>query len=280
MILRTATRLTCGTGKPRFDEDYSGDRWGGDRFWNPMRSFGKSADSPRSTENNIKQASVSPNFYPEALYQSGLVSTDDQPDLTYSMDVEPNRNYSVWLHFAEIDAAVTGEGKRVFDVVINGDTFFEDVDIVKRSGGRYTALVLNATVTVSGRTLTVVLQPKQGGGHALVNAIEVFEIITAEFKTLRDEGNTLFFLCYIVWIVNCRWCVFDLARRLSVFTVGALQKMRKALGLPSRFGWNGDPCVPPQHPWSGADCQLDKNTSRWFIDGLYSSLPLAFVQIS
>ncbi|KAF8096567.1 hypothetical protein N665_0306s0022 [Sinapis alba] len=236
VMLRTATRLTCGTGKPRFDEDYRGDHWGGDRFWNPMRSFGKGADSPRSTENTIKKASVSPNFYPEGLYQSALVSTDDQPDLTYSIDVEPNRNYSVWMHFAEIDATVTAEGKRVFDVVINGDTFFEDVDVIKMSGGRYTALVLNATVAVSGRTLTVVLQPK-GGGHAIINAIEVFEIITAEFKTLRDE-------------------------------VSALQKMRKALGLPSRFGWNGDPCVPTQHPWSGADCQLDKNTSIWVIDGL------------
>ncbi|CAF1928549.1 hypothetical protein HID58_066123 [Brassica napus] len=236
VILRTATRLTCGTGKPRFDEDYSADRWGGDRFWNPMRSFGEGADSPRSTENTIKKASVSPNFYPEGLYQSALVSTDDQPDLTYSIDVEPNRNYSVWMHFAEIDATVTAEGKRVFDVVINGDTFFEDVDVIKMSGGRYTALVLNATVAVSGRTLTVVFQPK-GGGHAIINAIELFEIITAEFKTLRDE-------------------------------VSALQKMRKALGLPSRFGWNGDPCVPTQHPWSGVDCQLDKNTSIWVIDGL------------
>lgn len=191
VILRTATRLSCGTGKPRFGEDYRADHWGGDRFWNPMRSFGKGADSPRSTENTIKKASVSPNFYPEGLYQSALVSTDDQPDLTYSLDVEPNRNYSVWMHFAEIDAAVTAEGKRVFDVVINGDTFFEDVDVIKMSGGRYTALVLNATVTVSGRTLTIVLQPK-GGGHAIINAIEVFEIITAQFKTLRDEGKHTF----------------------------------------------------------------------------------------
>ncbi|CAH2034153.1 unnamed protein product, partial [Thlaspi arvense] len=240
VVLRTATRLNCGTGEKKFGEDYNADRWGGDRFWNRVRSFGKGADSARSTGKRISQASVSPNFYPQALYQSALFSTDEQPDLTYSMDVEPNRKYSVWLHFAEIDASVTVEGKRVFDVVINGDTLFENVDIIKMSGNHYRALVLNTTVTVSGRTLTIVLQPK-GDAHALINAIEVFEIITAEFKTLRDEGIDLF---------------------------GALQKMRKSLGLPSRFGWNGDPCVPPQHPWSGADCQLDKNTSKWFIDGL------------
>ncbi|XP_010549347.1 PREDICTED: probable LRR receptor-like protein kinase At1g51890 [Tarenaya hassleriana] len=236
MILRTATRLTCGTGKPRFDEDYSGDHWGGDRFWNPVRTFGENTDSPISTENTIKQASSPPNFYPEALYQTALVGTDNEPDLTYSMDVEPNRNYSIWLHFAEIDATVTGVGKRVFDIVINGDTVFEDIDIINISGDRYAALVLNKTVTVSGRTLTIVVRAKEGS-HALINAIEVFEIITAEFKTFRDE-------------------------------VSALQKLKTSLGLPSRFGWNGDPCVPQQHPWSGADCQFDKNNSRWFIDGL------------
>lgn len=45
--------------------------------------------------------------------------------------------------------------------------------------------------------------------------------------------------------------------------------MKTTLGLPVRLGWNGDPCVPQQHPWSGADCQFDKSTSKWVIDGLY-----------
>lgn len=50
--------------------------------------------------------------------------------------------------------------------------------------------------------------------------------------------------------------------------VSALQTLKSALGLPLRFGWNGDPCVPQQHPWSGADCQFDKTSSKWVIDGL------------
>ncbi|XP_057718448.1 receptor-like protein 4 [Arachis stenosperma] len=48
----------------------------------------------------------------------------------------------------------------------------------------------------------------------------------------------------------------------------ALQTLKKALGLPPRFGWNGDPCVPQQHPWIEADCQLNKSSSKWLIDGL------------
>ncbi|KAJ7947008.1 Leucine-rich repeat receptor-like protein kinase [Quillaja saponaria] len=236
VMLRTAKRLSCGIGQARFGVDYNGHPWGGDRFWSPIKTFDQNFDRPRSTESRIKQAVASPNFYPEALYRTALVGTDSQPDLAYTMDVDPNRNYSIWLHFAEIDSSVTGVGQRVFDILINGDTAFGDVDIVKLSGDHYTALVLNKTVTVNGRTLTITLQPKDGN-HALINAIEVFEVITAEPKTLPEE-------------------------------VRVLQTLKMTLGLPLRLGWNGDPCVPQQHPWSGALCQLDRTSSKWVIDGL------------
>ncbi|KAK6917596.1 Malectin-like domain [Dillenia turbinata] len=120
-ILRTAKRLNCGSGTPKLDEDYSGDQWGGDRFWNVIQTFGDNIDMLISVENSIKQVSLAPNFYPEALYQSAIVSTDNQPDLEYTTDVDPNRNYSVWLHFAKIDPAVTAAGQRIFDILINGE---------------------------------------------------------------------------------------------------------------------------------------------------------------
>lgn len=189
VILRTVTRLSCGAGKPKFDVDYGGDRWGGDRFWNPIASFNHGSDQARSTESSIKQVSRSPNFYPEAVYRTAVVGTDSQPDLTYTMDVDPNRNYSIWLHFAEIDFSVTGVGQRVFDILINGDIVFEDVDIVKMSGDRYTALVLNTTVSINGRTLSISLHSKKGS-HAIINAIEVFEVIFAEFRTVLEEGTS------------------------------------------------------------------------------------------
>ncbi|KAM6551123.1 hypothetical protein CsatB_000931 [Cannabis sativa] len=236
VILRTAARLTCGDGKSKFDVDYNGSNWGGDRFWGSITTFNRGSDRTRSVENSIKQASKIPNHYPEALYRSAIVSTDSQPNLEYTMDVEPNKNHSIWLHFAEIDSAVSKAGERVFDILINGHTAFEKVDIIQMSGDRYTALVLNTTVAVNGRTLTITLQPKTGS-HAIINAIEVFEVIRAESRTLPEE-------------------------------VRALQSLKTALGLPVRLGWNGDPCVPPQHPWSGTDCLFNKSTSKWAIDGL------------
>ncbi|XP_027347812.1 receptor-like protein 4 [Abrus precatorius] len=236
MILRTVKRLSCGFGQSKFDVDYGGDPRGGDRFWQRIRNFGEDSDQPRSVETRIKQASHPPNFYPENLYQSALVSTNSQPDLTYTLEVDPNRNYSIWLHFAEIDNSVTAAGQRLFDIMINGDLAFKDVDIVKLSGDIYTALVLNTTVTVNGRILSITLSPKEGN-LAIINAVEIFEVIMAESKTLPEE-------------------------------VGALQTLKKALGLPPRFGWNGDPCVPQQHPWSGVNCQLNKSSGSWVIDGL------------
>ncbi|CAJ1961730.1 unnamed protein product [Sphenostylis stenocarpa] len=236
IILRTVKRLSCGFGQSKYGVDYGADPRGGDRYWQHIKSFGDNSDSPRSVETRIKQASHPPNFYPETLYRSALVSTSSQPDLTYTLDVDPNKNYSIWLHFAEIDNSVTAVGQRVFDIMINGNVVFQDVDIVKLSGDRYTALVLNKTVTVNGRTLSIALSPKKGSS-AIINAIEILEVITAESKTLSDE-------------------------------VMALQVLKKALGLPPRFGWNGDPCVPQQHPWTGADCRLDKRSSKWVIDGL------------
>ncbi|KAI9121055.1 hypothetical protein K1719_008088 [Acacia pycnantha] len=236
IILRTVKRLSCGFGQSKFGIDYGGDPWGGDRFWDHVKSFGQDSDRPRSVEDRVKQASLPPNFYPETLYRSALVSTDSQPELTYTMDVDPSRNYSIWLHFAEIDNSVTRAGQRVFDIMINGDTAFEDIDIIELSGNRFTALVLNTTVTVNGRTLTITLKPKEGS-LAIISAIEIFEIIMVESKTLSEE-------------------------------VRDLQSLKKALALPPRFGWNGDPCVPQQHPWTGADCQLDRKSGTWVIDGL------------
>ncbi|KAK4754443.1 hypothetical protein SAY87_002547 [Trapa incisa] len=234
-ILRTVTRVTCGTGKSKFGVDYGGDPWGGDRFWHAISSFRPGSDEERSTEETIKHTSLSPNYYPNGLYRTAIIGTEKQPDLEHIMDVDPNKNYSIWLHFAEIDS-VREVGQRVFDILINGDTVFQGIDIIKLSGDGYSSLVLNTTVAVSGRTLTITLQPKEGS-IAIISAIEVFEIITVESGTSRDE-------------------------------VRALQSLKKALALPLRFGWNGDPCVPQQHPWSGIDCQYNSTSNTWVIDGL------------
>lgn len=191
IVLRTARRLSCGSRKVAFDEDYNGNRWGGDRFWATIKTFVEKSDQSISTEKKISGASIAPNFYPEELYQSAIVSSDGHPQMSFQMDVDPNKNYSLWLHFAEIDPGVTHQGQRVFDILINDDVAFKNVDIIRMTGKPNTALVLNKTVAVRGRTLTIVFRPAKGS-QAIINAIEVFEVIPAEFKTLTEEGMHIF----------------------------------------------------------------------------------------
>ncbi|XP_078436814.1 receptor like protein 4 [Wolffia australiana] len=236
IVLRTVRRLTCGNGSQGFEEDLNGSLWGGNRFWAPIKTFGANSDQPISTNKSILGASDGPNFYPEIIYQSAVVSVDNHPQISFQMEVDPNQDYSLWLHFAEIDPTITKKGQRVFDVLVNDDIIFKDVDIVGMTGKPNAALVLNKTLTVSARTLTIVLSPAKGS-HAIINAIEIFHVIPAEFKTLTDE-------------------------------VRALEVVKNALGLPLRFGWNGDPCVPQQHPWGGVDCQFNSRIAKWVIDGL------------
>ncbi|KAL6567391.1 hypothetical protein OROGR_001059 [Orobanche gracilis] len=285
-IFRTDRRLSCGSKKPKFGSDYNADRWGGDRFWNSMTAFEWGSVREVSTENEIKRASRSPNFYPESMYRTALVSSDETPNLEYTMEVEPSRNYSLWLHFAEIDSSVTGAGQRVFDVLINGDVVFGDVDVVAMSGGVNSALVLNATVAVSGRSLTVTLRPTKGD-HAIISVIELLELVLAESKTLPEEIRALHKLKDALGLpLRFGWngdpcapeqhpwsgvdCQYDtnISKHVIDGLIRALHKLKDALGLPLRFGWNGDPCAPEQHPWSGVDCQYDTNISKHVIDGL------------
>lgn len=72
--------------------------------------------------------------------------------------------------------------------------------------------------------------------------------------------------CYNQYL--CGWESRNYLKVAFSFLVRALQALKTSLGLPLRLGWNGDPCVPQQHPWSGADCQFDRTSGRWVIDGL------------
>lgn len=239
VIFRTAKRVDCGADQSVYGESYNADPWGGNRFWfsdTELDDVAKSSTRKLTTRNPIRGTSVAPNFFPEAIYQSASVGTAVGQILNYNFNVEPNANYSVWLHFAEIEDGVISPGQRVFDVLVNGQPFLPNVDIVGIARGPFAAIVLHRTVSVDGRTLTLSFRPNSQKS-ALVNAIEIFQVIEMEKTTVNTQ----------VW---------------------SLRVLKDTLGLPLRFGWNGDPCVPQQHPWSGIDCHFDHKKNTWFIDGL------------
>lgn len=233
-ILKTLQRISCGSKESKFGVDYSANVWGGDRFWATDRDLDMGMGTSISTTHAIQHSNEAPNLVPEAVFQSASQTAAGYP-LVYYLDVEPNQNYSIWFYFAEIDPLITGKEQRIFDILVNGNLIFSEVDIIGKAGSPHAGVILNAFLPIDGKFLTLKFNPRRGG--ILINGFEIFQVIRTEFKTTNKE----------VW---------------------ALQSLKRSLGLPPRLGWNGDPCVPQEHPWNGVDCHFDYGKGSWSIDGL------------
>ena len=88
----------------------------------------------------------------DALFQSERYSTLQQ--FQYDIPVPSPSIYEVTLGFAEIYNGAQAIGKRIFDVSVEGDVVFSDLDIYSEVGG-YTALSKAATTTVTDGFLTI-----------------------------------------------------------------------------------------------------------------------------
>jgi glucose/arabinose dehydrogenase len=93
--------------------------------------------------------------------------------LLYHLSV-PDGSYQVNLYFADIFPGTHAMGARVFDVELQGQVVFEDVDIFAEVGG-FAALVKTADVQVDDGQLEIKFLPKVD--NPKISAIEVFEAI-------------------------------------------------------------------------------------------------------
>lgn len=236
LIMRTVKRVSAGAAKSGFGSEFHADPWGGDRYWESDVSLflAGSAVHQIFINKTVNNAAVYPNIYPENIFQTAT-ATDPGQSLSYTLPVEPNLQYSIWIYLAELADEYVGPTARVFDIVINDKKVFASVDVVAWARGPLNALILNTTMLVEGRILTITFNPIRG--NIAVNAFEVYALVPTEKPTLMRN----------VW---------------------ALQGLKQSLSIPSRLGWNGDPCVPQLHPWFGVDCTLDTTTGYWIIDGL------------
>ena len=203
-IWRTVKRVSAGAEKSGFGSDFWADPWGGDRYWETDSSLflPGSVVHPLSTPHNISNAALYPNIYPEAIYQT-VTASDPNQSLSYTLPVESGKDYSIWIYLAEIQALIA-PGNRVFDVLVNGQKIFANVDIVAMAPGAFTALILNATVTVEGRILTLMFNPING--NIAVNAFEVYELIPTEASTLSSNRKILPFTA---WDDHSFCAIFD-----------------------------------------------------------------------
>jgi hypothetical protein len=189
VVLRTLKRVSAGAAQSGYGSRMRADAWGGDRYWATDQTLFApgSAHQVLRTLHTITSYSNPPNVYPEQIYQSAT-TTNPYNQLSYTIAVQPQSNYSIWLHFAEIQPGFTTPGMRVFDVLANGVPIFPGVDIVAMAGAPFKALILNTTVaTDSSSRLTITFKPTIGS--VAVNAFEIFQVIPRQYATVNENGT-------------------------------------------------------------------------------------------
>jgi hypothetical protein len=95
----------------------------------------------------------------------------------------PEGRYNVKLHFAEIWDGAFGEGKRVFDVSVNGTAAAQALDIFARVGARKPLVVEAEAQAQEGR---IAVEFANAVNHAKISGIE---ILAAEPVKARGAGR-------------------------------------------------------------------------------------------
>jgi hypothetical protein len=122
---------------------------------------------------------------------NSIANTDDRAiyqnwrygDFSYTVPV-PDGNYTLKLHFAEIQQA--GPGQRMFDVLEDGKPLLNGFDISAQAGGAYTAVDQAFPVTVANGQIMIQFQTHPGSLPAAVNGIE---LTPAKRQTIAATAN-------------------------------------------------------------------------------------------
>nr|GME17264.1 putative leucine-rich repeat receptor-like serine/threonine-protein kinase At2g14440 [Ipomoea batatas] len=248
LILRSSLNTSILVNYGRFS---SGSEQWGPGFSNDTDRFGRSWQSDaefrfRNTEienggsvkaisaiQDIVNVDKPPNYFPLKLYQTAVTVVGEGHEfLEYILPVDAKLDYLLCFHFAEIDVSVNRKGKRVFDVVVNGENVTR-VDIYEKVGG-FAAYDWNYVVkNLNSTTLNVRLVPVVGA--PVICGLENYAIVPADLRTAPDQAV-------------------------------AMKALKESLRVPDRMGWNGDPCAPTTwDAWEGVTCRQPKGESRLVI---------------
>jgi len=111
----------------------------------------------------------------QSLYQNGRYTSNLTTPLVYSFPVAAG-SYHVNLYFAETFGGTQKIGGRVFNVKMQGNTVFQNLDIYAAAGAN-TALVKSADIIVTNGTATIEFDSLVN--NAKVNAIEITQTVGA-----------------------------------------------------------------------------------------------------
>jgi len=161
MLFKAPLEILIDCGADRLYRDTLGRRWQEDREYTAGWWGYQGASSTYATGHDIIHTSD------PRLYQTTRLGNA----FGYKFDV-PSGRYEVELHFAEVWWG--SAGRRVFDVIIEGQTVRDNYDIYAAAGGRYIAQVETFTTWVTDGHLNVDLDTVKD--LALINAVRVASI--------------------------------------------------------------------------------------------------------
>ncbi|MFC1668221.1 glucoamylase family protein [Chlamydiota bacterium] len=148
-------KINCGG---EYDYLYSQQEfWGKDESFYSLWRWGYSGGSNSTTDAIIEGTDL------QAVYRTNRFG-----DMSYRIDV-PSGEYELTLYFAETYWSDIGE--RVFDVALEGDIVFDNIDIISLTGGKNKALELSVQVTVTDGCLDISFLP--GVDLPLISGIEI-----------------------------------------------------------------------------------------------------------
>lgn len=153
-------QVAVDTGAAKQLVDAAGDIWTADRKYT-QGGHGYVATSTRTASTSRTIAGTA---------EQALFRTARENMLEYRFDAVPNGTYTVELGFADLKS--TEMGKRVFDVIIEGQLAVPALDLALEAG-TYTAVNRQYTVKVTDGQLNVRFAARKG--QPIVNAVRISE---------------------------------------------------------------------------------------------------------
>ncbi|KAF5759221.1 putative transferase [Helianthus annuus] len=132
----------------------------------------------------------------------------------------PTNRYYVALYFQD-SRSTSPYSWRVFTVLINSETFYQDLNVTTKG-----VTVYGTEWPLSGDTQITLTPRSDMPVGPTINAGEIYQILPLAGTTLGRD-------------------------------VMALQMLRQSIRNPPD-DWNGDPCLPKEHPWLGIGCSEGK----------------------
>ncbi|KAJ3677008.1 hypothetical protein LUZ60_002732 [Juncus effusus] len=182
------------------------------RFWEPYED-----DNPIVTSQSIISTSDFWNLAPQAIFTTGLTSSKGENlTLHWPSTPVPEANYYIALYFQD-DRPF---GWRVFDVLINGEVFYQGLNVTSEG-----SMVYSASWPLSGRTKILLVPDVNSTVGPIINAAELYMVVPLGGRTHPRD------------------------------VIGMTALAKNFSEAPS--DWSGDPCFPRENAWTGLTCSQD-----------------------